>query len=116
MRLILLMVAVAGFCVAGVASAQQADAPHGAKWVKQKVQTCASCHGPKGVSTTPNFPTIAGQYENYLVRALTDYRDKTRKNAIMNGMVSGLTDAQIKALAQYFSAQKSPLHTPSIHD
>lgn len=87
-------------------------APAGPSWVKQTVTTCAGCHGPKGVSQVPTFPMLAGQYESYLYHALTAYRDGDRKNAIMSGMVQGKTDAQLKALARYFSRQSSPLHTP----
>ncbi|MGH8162352.1 MAG: c-type cytochrome [Gammaproteobacteria bacterium] len=68
--------------------------------------TCAACHGARGVSTNPNYPSLAGQYEDYLLIALKEYKSGKRKNAIMNGEASGLTLAQMKKLAHYFGQQK----------
>ena len=67
--------------------------------------TCASCHGAKGVSTSPQYPSLAGQKSDYLLRALQEYKSGKRKNAIMNGMASGLSLTQMKKLADYFSRQ-----------
>lgn len=75
-------------------------------------QTCAACHGPDGVGILPEYPTIAGQHADYIERALKDYRSGKRQNAIMNGFAGQLADADIKALAAYFSAQKG-LYTPT---
>jgi cytochrome c553 len=68
--------------------------------------TCATCHGARGVSTEPGTPSLAGQYEDYLLIALKEYKSGKRKNGIMNGMASGLTLAQMKRLAHYFGKQK----------
>ncbi|MDN5939496.1 MAG: cytochrome c [Salinisphaera sp.] len=93
----------------------QQQQPHGPEWVQQKIKTCAACHGKGGISTTPMFPIIAGQYQDYLVQALTAYREGKRSNPIMGAQAKGLTDAQIQALASYYSAQPSPLHIPTVH-
>lgn len=71
--------------------------------------TCAACHGARGVSTNPEYPTLAGQHSDYLLRALEEYKSGKRKNAIMNGMASGLTLQQMERLANYFSRQKRAL-------
>lgn len=92
----------------------KANAPHDAAWVQDKTKTCAGCHGENGVSKTSNFPSLAGQYENYMVHALKAYRDGDRTNPIMGAQAKGLTDAQIKALAKYYSSQDSVLYTPSL--
>ncbi len=68
--------------------------------------TCAACHGARGVSTNPNYPSLAGQYEDYIILALKEYKTGKRKNAIMNAEASGLTLAQMKKLAHYFGQQK----------
>ncbi|MES1944615.1 cytochrome c, class I [Salinisphaera sp. PC39] len=112
--------------VLGAGAAQAADSGRGhggdaaeAKpdraWLEQKLKTCASCHGPNGAQPiAPNYPIIAGQHKSYLVYSLEGYRDGKRNNAIMAGQAQGLSDAQIQALADYFSRQESPLHTPSL--
>lgn len=76
------------------------------------VQTCAACHGTDGVGILPEYPTLSGQYEDYLQRALKDYRSGKRQNAIMNGFAGQLSDADIKAAAAHFAAQKG-LRTPT---
>ena len=67
---------------------------------------CAACHGPDGNSTTPAFPKLAGQNEDYMQAALKHYRNKQRSNAIMNGQAEKLTDKEIADLAAYFAHQK----------
>ena len=83
----------------------------GASWAanpaagKEKSKTCAACHGPEGNSATPDFPRLSGQYYNYLVKALADYKSGERKNAIMAPMAASLSKADIDDLAAYFSRQ-----------
>jgi cytochrome c553 len=81
----------------------------------EKAATCAACHGEVGVSATGMYPTIAGQYANYLEHSLKDYRSGARKNAIMGAQAVNLTDAEIKQLSKWYAAQQSPLYTPSVH-
>lgn len=68
-----------------------------------KTATCVACHGANGIGVQPTWPTLAGQHEDYLKHALTQYRDGTRKNALMMPMAQALTDADIKALAAYYA-------------
>jgi cytochrome c553 len=65
--------------------------------------SCAACHGENGISMSPTWPTLAGQHEDYLVKALTQYRDGTRTSAVMAPMAMALNDADIDLLARYFS-------------
>lgn len=111
----LLALALCGFVGAAFAeSGDGGDKPAGSDWVSQAAQTCAGCHGKNGVSQTENFPVLAGQYQDYLMHSLKAYRDGERENAIMSGQVQGMSNAQLKALARYYSRQQSPLHTPSV--
>ena len=81
----------------------------------EKAATCAACHGETGISASGMYPTIAGQYANYLEHSLKDYRSGARKNAIMGAQAATLTDDEIKQLAHWFAAQQGPLYTPSVH-
>jgi len=65
---------------------------------------CQTCHGMDGLSKLPDAPHLAGQPEPYLVRALRDYRSGERKNEVMSIAAKGLTDADIRNLAAYYSA------------
>lgn len=87
--------------------ASLADLPEGDKAAGPsipQIATCVACHGQNGIGLTPVWPTIAGQYEDYLVHALKQYRDGTRLDPVMMPMAAALTDADIKILAEYFSS------------
>jgi cytochrome c553 len=74
-------------------------------------QVCAACHGPDGNKPSdPTQPILAGQYYDYLVRALTDYKLGKRNNPIMKGFAAQLSKQDIEDLAAWFSSQKSKLH------
>ena len=73
---------------------------------------CQACHGPTGVGILPEYPTLSGQYPDYLAQALKAYRSGARQNAIMQGFASTLKDSDIEALASYFSQQQPALRTP----
>ena len=78
---------------------------------KQKSQTCAACHGPDGNRPAgPDFPRLAGQYYDYLLKALRDYKSGARKNPIMGGQVGSLTSQDMADLAAFYSRQKGSLH------
>ncbi len=80
----------------------------------QKLQACGACHGEKGDKPLlPEYPMLAGQHADYLAAALRHYRDGRRNNVIMAAQVQALalTESDIKALAEYFSKQPSPLAT-----
>jgi cytochrome c553 len=71
---------------------------------KAKAAACAACHGANGVSNNPVWPSLAGQQRDYLLAALKAYRDGSRKNEMMSGMAKGLSDADMEALATYYSS------------
>jgi cytochrome c553 len=73
---------------------------------QKKSQPCAVCHGPDGNSPAPEFPRIAGQHYDYLVRALNDYKSGGRKDPVMAPQAANLTTRDIEDLAAYFSEQK----------
>lgn len=103
MRALVLVVALA---VAGVAQAR-GNVEAG----KQKAaQVCAACHGPEGNKPSdPTQPILAGQYYDYLVRAITDYKNGRRNNPIMKGFAAQLSKQDIEDLSAWFASQKSPL-------
>jgi cytochrome c553 len=73
---------------------------------QRKSQTCVACHGPDGNSPAPEFPKIAGQHYDYIVKALKDYKSGARKNPIMAPMAAPLTVRDMEDLAAYYSVQK----------
>lgn len=68
-------------------------------------RVCARCHGEQAQGGE-RFPRLAGQQNLYLIRALTNYRNRTgtRMEPEMLAMTAALKDADIKAVADYLSA------------
>jgi cytochrome c553 len=100
-------IAAAGVLVFALATpAQAADQAAGLAKAKE---ICQACHGLDGNSATPDYPKLAGQYPDYLAKALRDYQAGRRKNPIMAGMAASLTPADIENLGAYYAAQPSVL-------
>jgi cytochrome c553 len=77
----------------------------------KSAQLCTSCHGKDGVAVAPMYPSLAGQHQDYLVRALEEYQNGGRKNPVMKGFVGSLKPADIAEIARYFSALSPSLRT-----
>lgn len=77
---------------------------------KKKATACAACHGVDGNKTLDNtYPKLAGQYPDYLLKALKDYKSGKRANAIMAGQVQSLSEADLANLAVYYASQKAEI-------
>jgi len=79
--------------------------------VPKAAALCTSCHGQDGISIAPMYPSLAGQHEDYLERALDEYKNGGRKNPIMKGFAANLSDADISSIARYFSRMSPSLRT-----
>jgi cytochrome c553 len=71
-----------------------------------KAEACAACHGPKGNSTQPQFPILAGQTARYLYLQLRDFQEGRRVDPVMTPMTAGLTRDEMRAMADWFAKQK----------
>ena len=78
---------------------------------EQKSQTCASCHGESGRSPNEAYPVLAGQHESYLYQALKAYKTGARRNPVMGGLVTNLSDRDMRDLAAYYASQDGGLFT-----
>lgn len=101
---------VAAILFAGITLPAFAEGDLPPKSLNELVTTCAACHGETGVSTDPQYPHLAGQYQDFLEQALLDYQNGNRKNAIMSGQVANLSEDEIEALAEFFADQDGPLY------
>lgn len=109
MRAILIL--AAGLAFAGSACA--GDAKNGRTLSEKGVggPPCASCHGLDGAKPiAPENPILAGQYADYIVRALLDYKSGKRANPLMKAIADPLKRKDIEDLAAWFASQKSNLH------
>ncbi len=74
------------------------------------VPACAACHGPWPEPIDPAYPALDGQYRPYLETQLTLWRagarGGTRVAKLMHAAARRLSDADIAALAAYYSARR----------
>ena len=106
--------ALASAAVLAAAFCCMAPAQAGGNADKGKVkaeQVCAACHGADGAKpAAPENPILAGQYADYIVKALSDYKSGKRANPVMKAMAEPLSKQDIEDLAAWFSGQHSKLH------
>ena len=62
--------------------------------------------GADGNSIMPMYPRLAGQYADYMVNAMKDYKSGARSNPIMAPMVATLSEQDMEDLAAYYAAME----------
>jgi len=92
-------------------AAAPADARDAAAGAAKAKEVCAACHGMDGNSATPDYPKLGGQHQDYLAKALRDYKSGARKNPIMAGFAGALTRQDIDNLAAYYASQPRTVST-----
>jgi cytochrome c553 len=102
-----LVAAIAGATLIA-APVRAADLNAGAAKAKE---VCAACHGMDGNSPQPDYPKLAGQYADFMAKALRDYKSGARKNPVMQGFAAALSRQDIDNLAAYYAAQPAAVVT-----
>ncbi|TVR05901.1 MAG: cytochrome C [Salinarimonadaceae bacterium] len=67
-------------------------------------QGCAGCHGQAGEGIVGASPPIAGYGRDAMIASFSAFAANERPGTIMNRIARGYTDAEIAALADYFSS------------
>jgi cytochrome c553 len=68
------------------------------------VPACAACHGPDGHGTA-DFPRLAGQHAQYILKQLRSFQNNMRNVAVMHGVAQGLQDSEMEAVAAFLQSQ-----------
>ncbi|HYM27059.1 MAG TPA: c-type cytochrome [Steroidobacteraceae bacterium] len=100
--------------LAGVAAALDDRLALEGRWA-QEIPPCVQCHGQQG-SGVGVFPPLAGQRADYIAAQLRAWRDGTRRGgplALMQKIAARLSEADIRAVADYFAAQPAPSAAPA---
>lgn len=84
-------------------AAAEGDAASG----QAKAAICAACHGADGNSMVPQWPKLAGQHQDYLVRQFTLIKSGARPVPEMIGIVATISDQDIADIAAWFSSQQA---------
>jgi sulfide dehydrogenase cytochrome subunit len=67
---------------------------------------CSGCHGTNGVAQAGHV-SLAGQNADAMLKSLLDYKEGRRPATLMHQLAKGYSDAELKAIANYFAAQKN---------
>lgn len=81
----------------------------------QRLALCAGCHGADGNSQLKGIPSLAAQPKLFLENQLVLIREGVRDVPSMKGTLEGVSDAEITALAKYYS-EKNLAPVPSDRD
>ena len=76
---------------------------------KQLTYTCQGCHGVvgyKNVYPTYHVPKIGGQSQQYLLNALTEYKQGKRRHPTMQAQAESFSDQDIADIAAFLSNLK----------
>lgn len=68
------------------------------------IAECAACHGEEGIARDVEVPNLAGQREAYLYGQLVAFQTKKRKHKEMRTMSRQMDEAEMRAIAQYYSS------------
>ncbi len=101
-----------------VASVAQAEVKGSAEKAAPIVNSvCIACHGADGNGPVPNFPRLAGQTADYLLKQLLDFKNNKRQNEIMSPNAANLSADDMANLAVFFAGQKAipaPVGDPTL--
>lgn len=102
--LVAALAATSAFAVTPAAGPASKGDPKAAESIVNQV--CAACHAVDGNSAIAANPKLAGLNAEYINKQLTEFKSGARANAIMSGMVAGLSAQDMLNLAAYYSAQQ----------
>jgi len=74
----------------------------------EKLASCLACHGEKGISETPEVPSLAGMSADFTLIQLFLFRQGTRKVEIMNDLAKDMSDDDLRKFSEYFSKLAAP--------
>jgi cytochrome c553 len=69
----------------------------------QGVPACALCHGPDALGNE-QYPRLAGQHAEYILKQLGSFQSNMRKIAVMHGVAQNLRTPEMRAVADYLES------------
>jgi len=74
-------------------------------------EQCVACHGADGIRLIDEAPNLAGENNIYIDTQLKAFRSGSRPSEIMAPVAAELTDAQIRAVADWYGATQIAIET-----
>jgi cytochrome c553 len=109
MKFIASLLLTALFSVSALAADPKPAGPKidAAAGAKKYEAVCAACHGADGNSGSPENPKLAGQHPEFLYKQLVEFKSGKRKNAVMQGFASQLSDEDMRNISAWAATQKA---------
>ena len=82
--------------------------PVSAATFEERLPPCLACHGETGQSALPEVPSLGGQPAFYVMIQLFMFRERMRVVAPMNEMTQGLSDEELRRLAEVIAQLPPP--------
>ncbi|MBM2575968.1 c-type cytochrome [Jannaschia sp. Os4] len=73
---------------------------------------CASCHGADGIAVVADAPNLAGEAAAYTVTQLKAFRSGARAHEAMSAIAADLSDAEMRAAADWYAAATLEIAPP----
>jgi cytochrome c553 len=83
-------------------------APAAAQSVQERLKTCLACHGENGQSATPLTPSLGAQPAFFLTIQMFMFREKIRAVPLMNQVMQGVSNDDIKLIAEAITKLPAP--------
>jgi cytochrome c553 len=72
-----------------------------------KAATCGACHGADGNPTSSQYPKLAGQSENYIVRQIELMKSGKRSNPVMMGFIANMSVQDMHDIGAFYATKTS---------
>lgn len=89
------------------AEAKASAKPDLAKGQATSTTVCAACHTADGSRGSPANPILQGQHPEYLAKQLAEFKSGKRANAIMQGMATALSEADMKNVSAFYATKEA---------
>ena len=109
---VLLSLLAASFIAPAAAAESHAPAkPDLAKGEAISTNVCGACHTADATRGAAANPILKGQHPEYLAKQLQDFKADKRKNPIMKGFASALSEQDMRDVAAFYASKPPSLGT-----
>ena len=82
--------------------------PANSQAIAERLAPCLTCHGESGTSATSEVPSLGAQPAYYLLIQLFMFRERLRPIEPMSAMLKGVSDNDLRAMADAIAKLPSP--------
>jgi cytochrome c553 len=85
----------------------QAEESLEARGKRVAADLCAECHGHDGRGISSDYPSLAGQHAEYIVKQIFNFKTGQRSNEEMAPVLEKLLAVDIRAVAQHYAQTRA---------